>query len=104
MKTRSRRNPFQRHLQQAGDVHSFPTMWRRGSGVFAISHACCRRRRIALSRRTPLAASTSTRVEVEALMRIGRIIMGVLYMAAGTMHFIATAKYEQSMPAYLPVH
>jgi uncharacterized membrane protein len=37
-------------------------------------------------------------------MRISRVIMGVLYIATGTLHFIATAKYEQIMPAYLPAH
>jgi uncharacterized membrane protein len=37
-------------------------------------------------------------------MRISRTIMGALYIAAGTMHFVATAKYEQIMPAYLPAH
>ena len=33
---------------------------------------------------------------------IGRIAMGVLYIGAGTMHFIATRAYERIMPAYLP--
>ncbi len=35
-------------------------------------------------------------------MRIGRVIMGVMYVAAGTLHFVATRSYERIMPAYLP--
>jgi uncharacterized membrane protein len=37
-------------------------------------------------------------------MRIGRTIMGVLYIAAGTLHFTATPMYERIMPGYLPAH
>jgi uncharacterized membrane protein len=35
-------------------------------------------------------------------MRIGRVMMGLLYIGAGTMHFVATRKYVHVMPAYLP--
>ena len=37
-------------------------------------------------------------------MRIGRIVMGVLYIVAGTGHFVATRLYESIMPSYLPAH
>jgi len=30
--------------------------------------------------------------------------MGLLYIGAGTLHFIATPMYERIMPAYLPAH
>jgi uncharacterized membrane protein len=30
--------------------------------------------------------------------------MGILYMGAGVMHFVATHAYERIMPAYLPAH
>jgi uncharacterized membrane protein len=35
-------------------------------------------------------------------MRISRLIMGVLYLAAGTLHFLATRRYVAVMPSYLP--
>jgi uncharacterized membrane protein len=35
-------------------------------------------------------------------MRLGRVMMGGLYVAAGVMHFVATRAYERIMPAYLP--
>ncbi len=35
-------------------------------------------------------------------MRVGRAVMGVMYVAAGTFHFVATRSYERIMPAYLP--
>jgi uncharacterized membrane protein len=37
-------------------------------------------------------------------MRVGRIVMGVFYIAAGTAHFVAVRLYESIMPAYLPAH
>lgn len=37
-------------------------------------------------------------------MRKGRILMGVLYIGAGTLHFIATRTYAGIVPAYLPAH
>lgn len=37
-------------------------------------------------------------------MRIGRVVMGVIYVAAGAMHFVATRNYERIMPSYLPAH
>ena len=37
-------------------------------------------------------------------MRIGRVVMGAMYMAAGIGHFVATRGYQQAMPAYLPAH
>jgi uncharacterized membrane protein len=37
-------------------------------------------------------------------MRISRIAMGVLYIAAGTLHFVITRRYMQIMPDYLPAH
>lgn len=37
-------------------------------------------------------------------MRIARIVMGVLYMAAGVGHFVATRAYARAMPGYLPAH
>ncbi len=37
-------------------------------------------------------------------MRIGRILIGTLYIVAGTGHFILTRLYESIMPDYLPAH
>ncbi len=37
-------------------------------------------------------------------MRTGRLIMGALYIAAGSLHFLATRTYMGIMPAYLPAH
>jgi uncharacterized membrane protein len=37
-------------------------------------------------------------------MRLGRVLMGVLYVTAGVMHFVATRVYEGIMPDYLPAH
>ena len=37
-------------------------------------------------------------------MRLGRIVMGVLYVAAGAGHFIVTRAYMRIMPDYLPGH
>ncbi len=37
-------------------------------------------------------------------MRIGRVVMGALYVGAGVMHFVAMRSYERIMPAYLPAH
>jgi uncharacterized membrane protein len=37
-------------------------------------------------------------------MRMGRVVMGVLYVVAGVGHFVATRMYEGIMPDYLPAH
>ena len=37
-------------------------------------------------------------------MRIGRVVMGVLYGVAGVGHFVLTRTYEGIMPDYLPAH
>jgi uncharacterized membrane protein len=37
-------------------------------------------------------------------MRIGRILMGTLYMTAGVMHFVVTRRYAAIVPDYLPAH
>lgn len=37
-------------------------------------------------------------------MRPARLIMGVLYIAAGTLHFLATRGYTGMVPVYLPAH
>ena len=37
-------------------------------------------------------------------MRFTRSIMGALYIAAGSLHFLATATYMRIMPDYLPAH
>jgi uncharacterized membrane protein len=37
-------------------------------------------------------------------MRVGRILMGVLYVAAGVAHFVITRRYESIVPDYLPAH
>lgn len=37
-------------------------------------------------------------------MQIGRILMGILYVAAGTLHFVATRRYMAIMPPYVPAH
>jgi uncharacterized membrane protein len=37
-------------------------------------------------------------------MKVGRILMGVIYMSAGVMHFVATRAYVHIMPDYLPAH
>lgn len=33
----------------------------------------------------------------------GRLLMGALYIAAGTLHFLITRRYVAVMPSYLPV-
>jgi uncharacterized membrane protein len=35
-------------------------------------------------------------------MRIGRLMMGGLYITAGALHFALTTRYVQVMPPYLP--
>ena len=35
-------------------------------------------------------------------MRVSRVVMGVLYVGAGTLHFIFTRNYLRLMPGYLP--
>jgi uncharacterized membrane protein len=42
-------------------------------------------------------------IEAEA-MRLGRYLMGAVYIAAGVGHFVATRAYASAMPDYLPVH
>lgn len=42
--------------------------------------------------------------EATTQMRTGRLIMGTLYIGAGTLHFIATRTYTGIMPSYLPAH
>jgi len=37
-------------------------------------------------------------------MRIGRILMGSLYVVAGVGHFVITRAYVRVMPDYLPAH
>jgi uncharacterized membrane protein len=37
-------------------------------------------------------------------MRVGRALMGGLYIAAGVAHLVATRAYMRAMPAYLPAH
>ncbi len=37
-------------------------------------------------------------------MRVGRYVMGTLYVVAGVGHFVATRMYEAIMPDYLPAH
>lgn len=37
-------------------------------------------------------------------MRVGRVVMGVLYVVAGVGHFVATQAFERIMPEYLPDH
>ena len=37
-------------------------------------------------------------------MRIGRAVMGTLYVVAGLGHFVATRMYMGIMPDYLPAH
>jgi uncharacterized membrane protein len=37
-------------------------------------------------------------------MRVGRALMGVLYVVAGAAHFVLTRSYERIMPDYLPAH
>ena len=37
-------------------------------------------------------------------MRLGRVVMGVLYVVAGMGHFVATRAYMSIMPDYLPAH
>ena len=37
-------------------------------------------------------------------MRIGRVLMGALYLVAGAGHFVATRVYLGIMPDYLPAH
>ena len=35
-------------------------------------------------------------------MKLGRLTMGCLYVAAGALHFVATKSYMSIMPSYLP--
>ena len=37
-------------------------------------------------------------------MRVGRVVMGALYMLAGVSHFVATRFYVRIVPDYLPAH
>jgi uncharacterized membrane protein len=37
-------------------------------------------------------------------MRLSRLLMGTLYIAAGTLHFVFTRVYIGVMPDYLPAH
>jgi len=37
-------------------------------------------------------------------MRLGRVLMAALYVAAGAGHFIVTRAYMRIMPDYLPAH
>lgn len=37
-------------------------------------------------------------------MRIGRALMGTLYITAGIAHFVLTPVYEGIMPDYIPAH
>ena len=37
-------------------------------------------------------------------MRLGRMLMGALYIGAGVLHFVATRRYMGIMPDYLPAH
>jgi uncharacterized membrane protein len=37
-------------------------------------------------------------------MRPGRVLMGALYVVAGSAHFAATRAYERVVPSYLPAH
>jgi len=35
-------------------------------------------------------------------MKVGRFVMGTLYLGAGVLHFVATSRYVAIMPPYLP--
>ncbi len=37
-------------------------------------------------------------------MRVGRLLMGMMYIVAGVGHFLATRMYMGIMPDYLPAH
>jgi uncharacterized membrane protein len=37
-------------------------------------------------------------------LKIGRLLMGALYIGAGAMHFVLTKAYMRVMPPYLPAH
>ncbi len=37
-------------------------------------------------------------------MRLSQLIMGALYIGAGTLHFFITRTYENIVPSYLPAH
>ncbi len=37
-------------------------------------------------------------------MRMGRLIMGTLYIAVGSLHFVLTRTYTRIVPSYLPAH
>lgn len=37
-------------------------------------------------------------------MRAGRLVMGILYVTAGTLHFLITPRYMAIMPTWLPAH
>ncbi len=37
-------------------------------------------------------------------MRPGRLVMGIFYITAGSLHFVFTHAYVRIMPGYLPAH
>ena len=37
-------------------------------------------------------------------MKVGRVIMGCVYLGAGVLHFVATDTYMRLIPSYLPSH
>ncbi len=37
-------------------------------------------------------------------MRVGRVLMGLVYVVAGVNHFLSPGMYEGIMPDYLPAH
>ena len=37
-------------------------------------------------------------------MKLGRLVMGCVYMGAGVLHFVATDAYLRLVPSYLPAH
>lgn len=44
------------------------------------------------------------RTSMRSGLSTGRVVMAILYLAAGAMHFLATEKYMAIMPGYLPAH
>ena len=37
-------------------------------------------------------------------MRVGQVVMGVAYVGAGLLHFLATRTYANIVPSYIPAH
>ncbi len=44
------------------------------------------------------------RIDIKVGSSFSRVLLGLLFVVAGTLHFRAPEAYEQIMPPYLPLH